>query len=76
MAVRAMPPLVSQTGVMTVERRHLSPKEYAQRHGVSTRTVHRWIKEGRLVVVRMTKRTIRIAGMVKPPEKIETHSAT
>jgi excisionase family DNA binding protein len=59
------------------ERRHLSPKEYAQRHGVSTRTVHRWIRDGRLVVVRMTKRTIRIAGMVKQqPDKLETHSAT
>jgi excisionase family DNA binding protein len=59
------------------ERRHLSPKEYAQRHGVSTRTVHRWIRDGRLVVVRMTKRTIRIAGMVKhQADKIETVSAT
>lgn len=38
----------------------LSPKEYAQRHGVTPRTVHRWIKAGRLHVLRITKRTIRI----------------
>jgi predicted site-specific integrase-resolvase len=47
------------------ERRSLSPKEYALRHGVSTRTVHRWIKSGRLHVLRITKRTIRIVPIAR-----------
>lgn len=38
----------------------LSPKEYAQRHGVSTKTVHRWIKARKLNVIRFSARTIRI----------------
>lgn len=42
------------------ERRSISPKEYAQRHGVSTRTVHRWIKAGRLRIIRFNARVIRI----------------
>lgn len=44
----------------SAQPRSFSPKEYAQRHGVCTRTVHRWIKSGRLRVLRITKRTIRI----------------
>jgi excisionase family DNA binding protein len=42
------------------ERRSLSPKEYARRHGVSTRTVHRWIKAGRIRIIRFNARVIRI----------------
>jgi hypothetical protein len=42
------------------ERVSFSPKEYAERHGVSTRTVHRWIKSGRVHVIRFTARTIRV----------------
>jgi excisionase family DNA binding protein len=45
---------------MTVERVVLTIQEYADRHKVSTRTVHRWIKEGRVPVVRYTARTVRI----------------
>jgi excisionase family DNA binding protein len=45
---------------MNTDTRSLSPKEYAQRHGVTTRTVHRWIKAKRLHVIRFSKRTIRI----------------
>lgn len=42
------------------DRVSLSPKQYAKKHGVSTRTVHRWIKSGRIPVVRYTARTLRI----------------
>jgi predicted site-specific integrase-resolvase len=42
------------------ERRSLSPKEYAHRHGISTRTVHRLIKAGRLHVIRFNARVIRV----------------
>lgn len=42
------------------DQRMLSPKQYAERHGISTRTVHRWIKAGRLNVLRLSPRTIRV----------------
>jgi transposase-like protein len=38
----------------------LSPKEYAYRHGISTRTVFRWIREGRIVAKKLTPRTTRV----------------
>ena len=50
---------------MTEQRVSLSVKQYAERHGVSTRTVHRWIKSGRIPVQRLTKRTLRIVLSVR-----------
>jgi excisionase family DNA binding protein len=48
------------------ERRvSLSVKQYAERHGVCTRTVHRWIKSGRIPVHRFSKRTLRIVLAVR-----------
>jgi excisionase family DNA binding protein len=48
------------------ERRvSLSVKQYAERHGVCTRTVHRWIKSGRIPVQRLSARTLRIVLAVR-----------
>lgn len=40
-------------------------KEYAERHGVCTRTVRRWIKAGKLPAQYLSKRTIRVLVGVK-----------
>ena len=50
----------------------LSPKQYAERHGVSTRTVHRWIKAGRLNVLRLSARTIRIYAVKRRSQDSDT----
>lgn len=55
----------SSKSIMTDNRVSLSIKEYAERHGVCTRTVRRWIKAGRVPVQRFSKRTIRIVMSVR-----------
>lgn len=54
----------------------LTLKEYADRHRVSVRTVYRWIKSGRVPVVRYSARTLRIEyiprQMARPPEQPST----
>lgn len=46
--------------VMPDTRVRLTVKDYAAARRVSVRTVHRWIKAGRLPVVRYSARTLRI----------------
>jgi excisionase family DNA binding protein len=45
---------------MTGEREYVAPKEYAGRVGVSVQTIYRRIAAGRLPVVRIGRRGLRI----------------
>lgn len=61
----------TKTAASMNESQSLSPKQYAQRHGVSTRTVFRWMHNGRIKhddIERLSARTIRITTGHELPE--------
>ena len=54
----------------------LTLQEYADKHKVSVKTVYRWIRAGKVPVVRYTARTLRIEYAIKgnlQPERAIRH---
>jgi excisionase family DNA binding protein len=51
---------------MPPERVSLTIPQYAQRHGVTPRTVRRWIKAGRVPAIRHSRQTVRIELLERP----------
>lgn len=59
------------------ERVSLTIQEYADKHKISVKTVYRWIRAGKVPVVRYSSRTLRIEfvtkGNLQPARPISLH---